>query len=119
MGPGDVVWVDLGDAVGREQRGRRPAVVVSSSDHLAAADALVSVVPCTSRDQGWINHIRLDVTGGGLDHPTFALTEQVRTVARDRVVGTAGLVSPGCLAEIMAWIHRWLAPPPEGYPPRI
>lgn len=108
MRPGDVVWVELSPSRGREQDGRRPAVVVSSEDHLAAATTLVTVAPCTSRDRAWPNHITL--TGPiGLEAPTFAMTEQVRTVARDRVKEIAGAVDEQCLSEISAWVHRWLA----------
>lgn len=108
MRPGDVVWVELGPVSGREQGGRRPAVVVSSADHLAAATTLVTVVPATSRDRGWPNHPAL--TGStGLGGATFAMTEQVRTIARARVVGVAGSVDDACLAAVCAWLHRWLA----------
>ena len=108
MRPGDVVWVELAPARGREQSGRRPAVVVSSLDHLQAATTLVTVVPATSRDRGWPNHVALEgpieVAGAIL-----AMTEQVRTIARERVVGSAGSVSSDCLADITAWVRRWLA----------
>lgn len=108
MRPGDVVWVELGPVSGREQGGRRPAVVVSSASHLAAATTLLTVVPATSRDRGWPNHVAL--TGPvGLDGATFAMTEQVRTIARERVVGRAGSADDECLAEVCAWLHRWLA----------
>lgn len=119
MRPGSVAWVDLGESVGREQQGRRPAVVVSSEDHLAVATSLVAVVPCTTVDRGWINHLRIDSESAGLDRATFAMTEQVRTVARGRLVGEVGSVSAASLGEITAWVHRWLAPPLESYPPRI
>ena len=107
MRPGDVVWVELSPSRGREQDGRRPAVVVSSEYHLAAATTLVTVAPCTSRDRSWPNHVPL--TGPvGLMAPTFAMTEQVRTIARDRVKDVVGAVDEDCLSHISAWIHRWL-----------
>ncbi|WP_256820873.1 type II toxin-antitoxin system PemK/MazF family toxin [Dietzia sp. Die43] len=46
--PGEVIWVVVDPAVGREQSGRRPAVVVSSRAHISLADTLVMVVPVTS-----------------------------------------------------------------------
>lgn len=102
-----MVWADLGEAAGREQTGRRPCVVISAQHHLDAATDLVVVLPCTTRDRGWINHLRL--TGPtGLEQPTFAMTEQPRTISRARVAGTAGRVSPDCLDEIAQWVHRWL-----------
>lgn len=107
MRPGSVVWVELAPAEGREQSGRRPAVVVSSTDHLASATTLVIIVPATSRDRGWPNHVPL-IGQTGVAGPTFAMTEQVRTISRSRVVRDAGDVAPECLVEIMEWVHRWL-----------
>lgn len=105
--PGSVVWVEFDPVSGREQGGRRPAVVVSSSEHLMAATTLVTVVPATSRDRGWPNHVLLR-GDTSLGSATFAMTEQVRTIARDRIVGQAGQVDTQCLAEICGWVHRWL-----------
>lgn len=104
---GRVLWADLGDGVGREQAGRRPVVVISSSDHLALADRLVTVLPCTTTDRDWPNHVVL--TGPtSLKRATFAMTEQPITISRDRVVRTAGEVDDTCLAEILQWLDDWL-----------
>jgi mRNA interferase MazF len=117
--PGRVVWVDLGPPQGddRQQRGRRPALVVSSADHLSVADHLVIVLPATSRDRGWPNHVRLtgpiELAGDG-----FAMTEQIRTIDRRRIAATAGEVDEGCLSEIMAWVERWLGLPTQRSPRR-
>ena len=105
--PGEVVWIDFGDAEGREQSGRRPAIVLSSARHLAAATDLATVVPCTTRDRDWINHVEL-VGDIHLESPTFAMTEQPRTVSRARVHRRAGQVSPECLALVRTWVGRWL-----------
>ncbi len=58
MQAGTLVWADFGTLIGREQGGRRPALVISSQAH-AAVTALVLVLPCTTRDRGWINHVAL------------------------------------------------------------
>ena len=100
--PGQLVWVALDPTVGREQNGRRPAVVVSSRGHLTVADTLAIIVPVTSVDRGWSNHIHL--RGIVLDRPSWAMTEQVRTVSRERIVGVAGEVDASTLAEIRQWI---------------
>jgi mRNA interferase MazF len=105
--PGNVVWVEFDPVSGREHGGRRAAVVVSSTEHLAAATTLVTVVPATTRDRGWPNHVVLQ-GGTGLTVATLAMTEQVRTIARDRIAEPAGQVDDECLAEIYSWIHRWL-----------
>lgn len=100
--PGDIVWVVLNPTVGREQSGRRPAVIVSSSGHLAIADTLAIVVPVTSVDRGWSNHVLL--RGNALDRASWAMTEQVRTISRQRVAALAGRVDQATLIEIREWI---------------
>ena len=83
-------------------------MVVSSADHLSAATTLVTVVPATSRDRGWPNHIVM-IGPTGLPTPTVAMTEQVRTIARERVVQEVGFVDADCFETICQWVHRWLA----------
>ncbi|VEI03878.1 mRNA interferase MazF [Acidipropionibacterium jensenii] len=102
LSPGDIVWVFLDPVVGREQSGRRPAVVVSSRGHLLIADTLVIVVPVTSVDRGWSNHIPL--RPDALQCRSWAMNEQLRTISREHVVGRAGRVDPATLAEIRRWI---------------
>jgi mRNA-degrading endonuclease toxin of MazEF toxin-antitoxin module len=45
----------------------------------------------------------------GLDVATFAMTEQVRTIARARVVNVSGEIEAASLDEICKWVGRWLA----------
>lgn len=107
---GRVVWSELNPSIGREQGGRRPCVVISSTDFTDVVDEMVILVPCTTRDRGWANHIPLS-GATGLDAATFAITEQPRTVSVRRVVGQAGYVDNECLAEITRWVRTWLHPP--------
>ncbi|HLR57503.1 MAG TPA: type II toxin-antitoxin system PemK/MazF family toxin [Beutenbergiaceae bacterium] len=106
IGPGDVFWAQLGPVVGREQTGRRPVVVVSGRGHLLAATTLCTVVPVTSVDRGWPNHVFLDAAG--LDHPSWAMTEQIRTISRGRLRHRAGAVTPAILVEIRMWMKDFL-----------
>ena len=108
LAPGQVVWIDVSEVVGREQAGRRPWILISSRMFLARTSDLVTATPCTTRDRGWEHHVRL--TGQlELSTPTFAVTEQVRTFSRERVLRTAGILEQACLDEVMAWVRRWLA----------
>ena len=72
--PGEVIWVVLDPVAGREQSGRRPAVVVSLRAQISLADTLVMVVPVTSVDRGWSNHVLL--RGDVFDRDSWAMTEQ-------------------------------------------
>ncbi|MFT4157817.1 MAG: type II toxin-antitoxin system PemK/MazF family toxin [Microbacterium sp.] len=102
LATGDIAWVRLDLAIGRERDGRRPAVVVSSRAHLAVADTLVTIVPVTGVDRGWSNHVLL--RGEVLPRASWAMTEQVRTISRDRVAARAGRSDAATLADTRAWI---------------
>lgn len=97
--PGDVVWVTFGPGRGREQEGRRPALVISSVDYLDVVDTLVVVVPVTTRDRGWVNHVELR---GDLALPdrSWAMTEQVVTLSHERIHRSLGTVDGQCLRRV-------------------
>jgi mRNA interferase MazF len=106
---GRIVWADLGQTLGREQAGRRPCLLISSDSLVDASDTMAIVVPCTSTNRGWLNHIEL-AGDTGLAVRTFAVTEQPRTLSRQRIVASAGHVNDECLTEVMRWVHAWLHP---------
>lgn len=106
LAPGDLVWVSPDLTVGREQAGRRPALVISGSDYLAVVETLAVVVPITTVDRGWPNHV--PVVGGSLPRRSWAMTEQVRTVSRERFVRRSGSASAETLTNVRAWIRDFL-----------
>lgn len=106
---GQVVWVDLNPVRGREQAGRRPALVVASDAYLKQADQLVIILPATSVDRGWPNHILLKGPSLTLPVPTFAMVEQPRTVARERIVGVAGAVDVETMANVDIWLRDFFS----------
>lgn len=106
LASGDLVWVSPEVAVGREQRGRRPALVIAGADYLATVDTLAILVPITGVDRRWPNHV--PVTGGSLRRASWAMTEQVRTVSRERIVARAGRASTETLSAVRSWVHDFL-----------
>ncbi len=104
--PGEVIWVAPEIAVGREQAGRRPALVVAGSDYLETVDTLALVVPITTVDRGWPNHV--EVGGADLGERSWAMSEQVRTISRERVVGRAGRADAATLAAVRGWLADFL-----------
>lgn len=105
--PGALCWAWLDPAVGREQGGRRPIVVVSGSDYLAVVDTLAMVVPVTGMERGWENHVEVSV--GAVSG--WAMTEQMRTISRSRIAGLVGVVEPATFGQIRAWISDFLELP--------
>ena len=83
--------------------------MVASDLYLEQADTLAIIVPCTTRDRGWPNHVKL--TGKNLDLPgdTYAMTEQPRTVTRERLFEVAGRIDVGAMREVDSWLRDFLA----------
>lgn len=106
IAPGDVVWVEPDPTIGREQGGTRPALVIAGTEYLAAVDTLAIVVPVTTVDRHWPNHI--PITGAGLPQPSWAMSEQVRTISRERIVARAGSADRATLSEVRDWVRDFL-----------
>lgn len=104
---GAVAWCDLDPPTGSEQGGRRPVVVISSSDFTDVMTDRVIVVPCTTRDREWANHVAL-AGETGLTSQTFAMTEQPRTISVKRIHRVSGHLDPECLRTVCAWVHQWI-----------
>src|SRR5579859_8083863 len=81
--PWSVWWMDFDPQAGREQAGRRPAIVVGSRFACALPNGLVLVVPCTSTDRGlpFQPQVTLDGRVG------FAMCDQVKALSRGRIAG--------------------------------
>ena len=103
---GDIVMVDLGDPIGSEAGFVRPAVVTSASAILRRNLATIFIVPCTTTHRRVASHVGLTPDSlNGLDAPTWAQVEHLRSVARTRVVarrGNVGLVALEQIREVAA-----------------
>lgn len=107
LAPGVVAWAALEPVRGREQGGHRPVLIVASAGYLDAVTTLVIVLPITTIDREWPNHVRVEGPSG-LDRPSWVMTEQPRTLSRDRLTGVAGEVSIGCLTAVRTWLGDFL-----------
>ena len=103
---GTIVWCDLDPVVGNEQGGRRPALVISSIDYSEAMTHMTLVVPVTTRQRPWPNHVALSGPTG-LRTQSYAITEQPRAISIMRVQKIAGRVDGDSLARVSRWIHLW------------
>ena len=57
---GDIIWMDFDPQVGHEQKGRRPAIVVSNNRFNKFQKVTAMVCPITNVDKGIPLHIKLD-----------------------------------------------------------
>ncbi len=104
---GEIWLLDLGEPIGRELTGRRPAVVVSDDDLNDGPSGLVIVVPMTSARRGLPSHIELDDPGTGLDEVSYAKCEDVKSISDRRLIGRLGASPPAALFE-MERVLRYL-----------
>jgi len=110
MKRGDVYFVNLDPIVGSETGKQRPAVVLQN-ELANRSSATVTVIPITSQvERLFPFQVFLPAGEGGLDRPSKALCEQIRTVSRARLVRRVGSLPETPITEIRAALerHLWL-----------
>lgn len=81
---GDIRWADLDPTVGREQRGKRP-VLVLSHDVFNERSGTVIAVALTSKAQRAGFPLTLELDGVELPKRAWAKISQVRTLSTKRI----------------------------------
>ncbi|MDN5570805.1 MAG: type II toxin-antitoxin system PemK/MazF family toxin [Propionibacteriaceae bacterium] len=107
LSAGQVWWARPDPAVGREQSGRRPLLIVAHDRYHTLMTTLTLAVPLTTTDRGWPNHVPVCELGG--EQASYAMTEQVRVVSRDRLTDLIGTASPETLTSIRSWVEEYLS----------
>lgn len=97
---GEVWWIDLDPTRGHEQRGRRPALVISANQFNQGPAGLVVVVPATTRERRIPLHVPIDPPEGGVPERSFLMCEMVRSVSRERLIEQMGAVSGETLSRV-------------------
>ena len=104
---GDVLWIDFGRPVGREQGGRRPALVLTSSDYNAKSSVLI-VCPISRTERNWPFEVALQaglVSG-------FVLVDQIKVIdPAVRAFKRAGRVAAQTMAEVRGKLASLLGIP--------
>lgn len=97
---GDVVYVDLGQGIGSEQGGIRPAIVVQNNKGNSFSPCTI-VAPMTSEEKNPIpTHITVYPTNNnGLKKNSTIMFEQVRTIDKSRIISKIGRINMEALAN--------------------
>ena len=85
---------------GHEQRGTRPVLVLSVDSFNSGPAELVTVLPLTSTVRPIPSHVEVQAPEGGLESRSAILADQVRTIARERLVRRSGAVSRTTLQRV-------------------
>ena len=97
---GEVWLTDLHPARGHQQAGVRPGLVVSTDIFNHGPAGLVVIVPLTTRAKGIPLHVVLDPPEGGVRQRSFIKSEDVRSVATQRLIDRLGAVSSATMAAV-------------------
>ncbi|GAA3687906.1 hypothetical protein GCM10022224_061490 [Nonomuraea antimicrobica] len=108
LAQGDIWFTRFGRPTGREQGFDRPALIVSNDNLNQSRLDLVLAVPLTTRDRGYVTHIRLGRDSTGLAKTSWAMVEQVRAISPDRFDFFVGSVPEEVVAEAVTVLKRMI-----------
>jgi len=86
---GDIVYVDFGKAIGSEQGGVRPAIIMSN-DTFNKFSPTVTAIPLTSSESKKYSPVHVNIKAdkdNGLDKDSIILVEKIKDVDKTRLVG--------------------------------
>jgi len=98
---GDVVWADPDPTRGPEQAKARPFVIVSVDQLNRSPLGLSLAVPLTRTDFSNALHLAITPPEGGLRERSFAMPEQLRALAHERVARRLGGLRGPTLTELL------------------
>lgn len=97
---GEIWLVDFGDPIGREQSGRRPALIVSADALNDSHAGVVIAVPLTARHRDLPSHVEIDSgEESGLDEISYAKCEDVKSISEQRLLTRLGTVDSAATFE--------------------
>lgn len=98
---GEIYYIDFGDGVGSEQRGYRPAVIISNNiGNRNSSTVIVAAITSRRPDKADLpTHVYVG-TETGLVNPSIILLEQIRTISKDRLDDYVGKLSRGQLGAL-------------------
>ena len=102
---GDVVWAELNPAVGKEQAGKRP-VIVLSHDVFNERSGTVIAVAVSSQEPRAGFPLTLEITSAKLPKRSWAKIAQIRTLSVERLDAKIGRISPEELARIIEGLNE-------------
>ena len=115
---GAVVLLDLDPAVGHEQRGVRPCIIVSDADVIAGQHfPLVAVVPLTATPGEGALYPALQTGSSGVNRTSYALIDHVRSVDKRRVRRVFGQIPIHEILAVDEGLKLFLGLAPEPQPP--
>ena len=105
---GDIVWAELNPAVGKEQAGKRP-VVILSHDIFNERSGTVIAVAVTSVEPRAGFPLTMEIASVRLPKRSWVKIAQVRTLSVERLAAKLGRISVEELERIIEGLNEIIA----------
>ena len=102
---GDILWADLNPAIGHEQSGKRP-VLVLSNDVFNDRSGTVIAVALTGKEPRAGFPLTFELTSSFLPRKSWVKISQIRTLSVTRIGEKITRISPEEMASILAGLNE-------------
>ena len=104
---GEIYWAELDPALGHEQSGRRP-VLVLSEDVFNARSGTVIAVALTSQEPRAGFPLTLEIAGSGFPKRSWVKISQIRTLSVQRLGNKMGNAIPEEVTAVLEGLNEIL-----------
>jgi len=105
---GDIVWAELNPAVGKEQAGKRPVVILSHDVFNERSGTVIAVAVSSAEPRAGFP-LTLEITSARLPKRSWVKIAQIRTLSIERIEGKLGRVSAEELQRIVEGLNEIIA----------
>lgn len=96
----DIYWADLNPTKGKEQKGKRPVVIISG-DTMNKNLGIFIICPISSKIKSYVGCVKLEKNKTNkLSDDSEIITFQIRTIAKERMIKKIGEITNEQLKEI-------------------
>ncbi len=104
---GEVYWADLDPALGHEQSGRRPVLIISEDVFNARSGTIIGIA-LTSQEPKAIFPLSLEIVGSGFPKRSWAKISQIRTLSIQRLGNKLGEATPEEVSIVLEGLNEIL-----------
>jgi len=98
---GDIYYADLSPAVGSEQGGVRPVVIVQNDVGNRFSPTVIAAAITSQKNKSKLpTHIEIPSSGSGLSKDSVILLEQIRTIDKKRLKEKMGGLNENYIGEL-------------------
>ena len=102
---GDVLWADLNSAMGQEQSGKRPVLVLSKDVFNDRSGTVIAVALTTTEPRAGFP-LAFELASSSLPQKSWVRISQIRTLSVKRIGQKITRLSPEELASILAGMNE-------------